>query len=387
MQNTITYMKHKIQVKRYYIFGTLALVSVGIIVGYWSGILPLNSDSKIDDNLFLSKEFLSRSAILVNADMELGFFDVSKDIHFNLGDSIYDSSVPIYPGTGIAVVPDQSAVYIGAGDKLIEFHHTGKLKRSIPISNFNLGKGEFFFIGRALASNKRLWLSVSEVLVGADGSRSHRNFVIQWDFTSLPETRLIGPKCNFGTRWDVDRANQRLFIPGPKTIIYDFSTLEMTKKDWGSYYWADFDEEHGLLLSSVLNKPTVPIIRVDLKSNRVTEIISEGTHAMWGNAGAIYYCTKNAELWRFTEDVGCSELLYEPSSKVAKSEPIIPMIKLSEDRTFLAYIYRHRQKGSLFIKTLSCVTLDLSNKEVREISQIRTAAVGWIVGVTNTIEN
>jgi hypothetical protein len=274
---------------------------------------------------------------------------------FNLG-PIYDSA--FLPPAAIAVRPDGSRFYICIDEMLGEYDSSGKLLRKIAIDKF--GFKDTKFGQEAQASNDCVWFTAGDVIV-------------EWESSKPAHTCVLGPSAFV---WTVDPAGHIVFLRGPKDGIFDFGTMEFDEKLWNEYgLFCDFAEARGLLLSNVLScEKDDTIVLMNLEDGEIKEL-SWGAQAQWGPDGYIYFVRGNTQLWRYKPSEYDAEPVYLATKlPQGDKEGYLHVLKLSHDRTFLAFYFWCRPSADFELKGITVdpkrhglVLIDLKKREYIEI--------------------
>ncbi|RPJ79087.1 MAG: hypothetical protein EHM20_02310 [Alphaproteobacteria bacterium] len=287
----------------------------------------------------------------------------------------------------IGVLPNSSSFFVSVSDELVEFDLDLKVKRRIPIGEFNFDSNEYYFEykGFGKASENYLWFGIRKIRE-EKSFEVYKSFLAEWDFNELPSTRILSGEG----AWDgitVDDKNHIVFGYDRPNQIYNFKTMENGKAPYSKFDFADYDPNYGLLLSkSILESPGQQsfIVKLDPLTGKQVAI-TEGLSAVWGYDGTIYYCDTRRRLWRCSEDGNDATLLSSGMhDSINANVKIFPPI-ISYDRTMLAYNYSH----GIFPKTeiSGTVLIDLKNHEYMILDGQNFAynRMAWLIKDSETL--
>jgi hypothetical protein len=323
-------------------------------------ILPFSRVSGLSREVSFVSVFDEKKVLLSNISKNKGLWhrEISESIQLGHGLS---RATNVYREATIAATPDGMRFYVSANDELGEFDTGGTLLRRILIDEFKL-KADSRFGETVQAANDRLWLSVGQ-------------HIIQWQTDKHPSTRLLAPSAFMCV---ADPVENRIFLLGVKSGIFDFDTNEFVEKAWqGKGSFCDFAQNKGLLLSCVLaNGKEDKILKVDT-SNDVEVDITWGAQAQWGCDGYIYFIRGSTHLLRCKPDGGEVETVYSATRIVrGGKEGTGNELKLSHDRSLLAFYHKVPCRGAqeslgLFASKydFGIAFIDLRAKEFMELTE------------------
>ena len=326
-------------------------------------ILPFKKVSNFSREVSFVSVFGRNKVLLINVSNNYGLWYREISESNQLGQKTLSKDNDYY-GATVTARPDGTRLYICRKDELAEFDATGTLLRRISIEEFKLGPGSRF--GEIVeAVNDRLWLSVGEK-------------IIEWQPDKHPSTRLLGPEAFTFSKWAVDPIENRVFLEGNNSGIFDFDTEQFIEKDWqnkGSFF--DFAQDKDLLLSGTLASGKDDIILKVNTSNDSEVDITWGAQAQWGYDGYIYFLRGSTALLRCKPDGSKIETVYSARRITSGgNEGTGTELKFSHDRTVLAFHYRvprywGRDNLDLFsvAEHFGIVLIDLKAKEFIDLTE------------------
>ncbi len=347
-----------------------------VVIGSMNGeVAPTTAAKDISSSLFKEVSLFRRHSLFLTYDPEIKYMYPSLDQAFRYGDNFFGNQTPIF-GVEFAVRPDGSGFYMCARDKILEFDGEAHCLRQIAAEEFGFPKEEAYFSGHAFASNTLVWFTVLKRNPKTDGTLGLETFIMEWKPELPPETRSISSAI-LGEYWAVDAENRKVYIPGSLIQVFDFNTQKTEVKSWGSYFFADYDKNRGLLLSQDCSRQNEKIVKVDLNTEKITEI-TEGSMAVWGADDFIYFRVGTTQLWRCKSDGSKREAVYcETKEFTSVENEIVPLV-VSHDRTFLSFFHSPAYRPG---PPWNMVLFDLKNKEYRKWPEkyVGTAGMGWLV--------
>ena len=310
------------------------------------------------------------------------FLDLSQDLKLQYGPLINDKVNNDFGGTGfIGVCPDNKSIFIGVEDRLLELDNKLNIKRTINIAEFNFEPNDikYEFGEICQVSDRYVWFAVNKIKQTSKYSRTTQKILVEWEYDKPVNNNLIAKMETF-EGFALNETDRITYTFGtPSITAYNFSTQKIISPQYGRYDFIDLISSNGFLLSksvfSNIGDDPVIIMMKSLESPKV--VVANGFNAVWGMNGLIYYSDSQYRLWRCQSDGGNKELVYETNLDKACPNTHFPVIKLSNDRTFLAYRYFSQEKSIL-------VLMDLKKSEYLELENQVFDNMAFLLGSNST---
>ena len=243
--------------------------------------------------------------------------------------------------------PDGKRLYVAVHELMFELDHNLRPLRSIPISAFSIGDGYRFFKHLLVSHNRVCFTALRGKEVDILTLRALR--LVVWDPSKKPESRTFYDINAYSDPVGIDDSTNSIILRKPTPARLNLETGEQISIGCkGFWLQADFDPDRGLLLTQSPfgeRYKRARIVRVDHRTGEAMEI-AQGSAAVWGSDGYVYFCRGTTRLWRCRSNGEKKELVYAagpapdgPLGGIRAASEGLDLLAMSTDRSLVAFRY------------------------------------------------